>query len=746
MVKYLNSIWSPGIAFMQGLTFAAKARVIVLVFLIPIGVLGGLAISGYLDARNFTAQEREGVQVLRSLATLNQQLLLRRDTARVQQAGLDLPALRATSEAEMRPAWDRLAADLIRNPDFAQVAPTVRNWQAMVAGGSGSAELQSATGLELVAQMGDLSGLILDPDIDTLYLSLMAIQVIPSMMDDLGRLLAGSSFLAARASGLSSAELGLLRQKYSVADAGLQVNLQRYRAYVAKVVAYRPQAQADLDLLFLDRLETYRKRANASSQDETTPFSAAQALQQARDLWESGQPVADDLAVQNLRVLSSLDALLAQRLNHLWRKQMLVLVGALLSLVVAMYFFYTFYQGTVLDAAQQARDDAALRAAKLAAEQASTAKSEFLANMSHEIRTPMNGVIGMTELALELAQDATQRSYLETVKGSAAALLTILNEVLDFSKIEAGQLQIESLDFNPGQLLQDLGLALRGRLATKQLTWTLDLPPDLPLTVRTDPGRLRQVLLNLCDNAIKFTATGGLTLRVYRESTEEAPDLWHFEVRDTGIGIAPEKQNLIFEAFSQADASTTREFGGTGLGLTISSRLVSLMGGRMWVSSDLGVGSTFHFTLRLEPAQAKATVAPTPEAVPSTPPLNILLVEDHPVNQMLARTLLERWGHRVTLAENGQKALDIFDQMPWDLVLMDLQMPVMGGIEAAQRIRAMEPVGRRVPIVAVTANAMDSDREASEQAGMDAHLAKPFNVASLSATLAQFSTARREHP
>jgi CheY-like chemotaxis protein len=296
-------------------------------------------------------------------------------------------------------------------------------------------------------------------------------------------------------------------------------------------------------------------------------------------------------------------------------------------------------------------------------------------------------------------------------------------------------------------MLEDLSVALKARLGSKRLSFALELPADMPKAVCGDPGRLRQILLNLCDNAIKFTPQGGLTVRVYPEPVADAAEAWHFEVSDTGIGIPLAKQALIFEAFSQADASTTREFGGTGLGLTISSRLVHLMGGRMWVQSEPGCGSTFHFTVQLEVAANPVEIAvqtgnlAVADEGPDTPlrSLRILLVEDHPVNQMLARTLLERKGHCVTVAENGQKAVDMFPQAPWDLVLMDLQMPVMGGIEAAKLIRAQEPAGTRVPIIAVTANAMESDREATELAGMDAHLAKPFNMASLSAVLDQFS-------
>jgi CheY-like chemotaxis protein len=353
----------------------------------------------------------------------------------------------------------------------------------------------------------------------------------------------------------------------------------------------------------------------------------------------------------------------------------------------------------------------------------------------------MNGVIGMTDLALELSQEATQRGYLQTVKDSAASLLTILNEILDFSKIEAGQLQLEDIAFDPRALLAEVEQLLHSRRNAKQLTLTVEASEHMPQAVRGDPGRLRQVLLNLCDNAFKFTTQGGVTLRMYPDASLH---VWHFEVRDTGIGIPPEKQKLIFEAFSQADASTTRQFGGTGLGLTICARLVGMMGGRIWVESANERGSTFHFTVTMPPAtlasgsKVEPAIASVPEPI-HEPVRNILLVEDHPVNQMLARTLLERAGHRVTLAQNGQQAVELFGTARWDLILMDLQMPVMGGIEATQQIRAMERTGTRVPIIAVTANAMEADRTATQLAGMDAHLAKPFNKTTLMEVLTRFT-------
>ncbi|NVO05744.1 MAG: PAS domain S-box protein [Rhodoferax sp.] len=396
--------------------------------------------------------------------------------------------------------------------------------------------------------------------------------------------------------------------------------------------------------------------------------------------------------------------------------------------------------GTILDITEKNRIEQELRDAKRNAEDASRDKSDFLGNMSDEIRTPMNGVIGMTDLALDLEQNPTQREYLRIVKNSAQSLMVILNDVLDFSKIEAGKLNIEAVRFPLVATLDESLESLRSRAQQKGLVLESSLQPDLPAEVIGDPVRLRQILTNLCDNAIKFTAEGGVYVRLGSVPTATGHEL-QITVRDTGLGIPADKQQGVFEAFSQADTSTTRRFGGTGLGLTICARLVALMGGRIWLESTEGVGSSFHFTLQVQAADsAPSTALPAAPATPQTAAsLQVLLVEDHPINQMLATTLLKKWGHTVVLASNGQEAVDLFPRQKWDIVLMDMQMPVMGGLEATRLIRAAEPAGLRTPIVAMTANAMESDRQACLQAGMDDHLAKPFNAIGLQAMLGRFT-------
>ena len=750
----MNRLLAPATRLMQRLRYAHKFLLLSLLIAIPLGLLTALWLTELGRRLDDARQELRGLEYLTVLRGVLQPLA---------EADARLATMGLRSDDGVLAERIRAAADGVDAVDARIGARlgTTDLWRALrprVVHGAVSPGMLIIETSALVSHVGDASRLTLDPQLESFYLIDAVVERLPALAQQLNVL---GVHLVREAAGPVSPQ----RQVDGLV-AARQAELEREGLDRGHAVAFRttPALRAAIEpplaatWAAVDRLLTLARRTGPPAPLDEIIRAHYEGV---AAVWAHYDRAAAALEGQLRYRVTSLEA---------YRALLLALVAGALGVVVYLWLgFYVTLRGAVgaLEKSAHAMESGDFQAAVHVggrdeltqvvgafntvarrlreewhrADVATRAKSEFLAVMSHEIRTPMNGVLGMAHLLLDTPLSAGQRRQAETLRDSGQALLTILNDILDFSKMEAGRLELATEDFDLERVVSSVTALMTARASEKRLALQASVAPDVPTALRGDAGRLRQALLNLVGNAIKFTDAGQVRLDVALDGPVEARVPLRLCVSDTGIGIPPEAQARLFQEFSQVDASATRRFGGTGLGLAISRRIALAMGGDIGVESQPGAGSTFTVRVTLDHASAPLA-ADTDAAVVAVTPLRILLAEDHAVNREVALGLLARHGHAVTVVVDGASAVAAARDGVFDVVLMDVHMPGMDGIEATRTIRTLPGSPGRVPIIGLSASVMKDEIDPCFEAGMDEFLAKPVDPAMLVRVLSRLGPSR----
>jgi signal transduction histidine kinase/DNA-binding response OmpR family regulator len=742
----MRALLAPGVALMNRLRYPQKFVLVSLVFAVPLGLMMYLWLVEIGDQLAFAHKERAGLEYVVALRGLLEPLALAAPATAPPRRGP------ASASFEVAAAVRRIQ---VVNARVGTLLGTTAVWEELRQKLTEPAARQASITdtVQLMAHVGDTSNLVLDPDLDTYYLMDATVILLPALV---GQLTVIDEYAARSPRPAAPPQLvAAVVLARALRDAVARGHGVAFGANPRLASTLEPQLTASMTAV--NTLATVVEGADAGGADAVSARTAA-ALHAVFAHHEAAAVALDGLLAARM-----------QRLVHR-RTSLLLLVAAVLAVVA--YLWAAFYGGvlqavTRLDRASRrmltgdfrrrvvldSRDElhqviesfnriaARLRAEWERADAATRAKSDFLAMMSHEIRTPLSGVLGMLHLLLDTSLSERQRHYAETIRESGEALLHILNDILDFSKMEAGKLELRPLDFDLGSLVASVITLLGPRAQEKHLALESQLAPDVPGALRGDAGRLRQVLLNLVGNAIKFTDAGAVRVEVAR--VDDHPTL-RFAVTDTGVGIPDDARQRLFQEFSQVDHSSGRRFGGTGLGLAISKKIVTAMGGAIGVDSIPDRGSTFWFTVAFEAAAGEVASAPPPEVSPTAAPtsegavplLRVLVAEDNPVSQEVAAGLLRSRGHTVDVVADGRAAVEAVRGGTYDVVLMDLHMPGLDGIEATREIRRLRDAKGGLPIIGLSASAMQDSAERALAAGMNGQLVKPIDPEALAAALA----------